>query len=102
MERYNRYQGNTGRVQRLNNDVPVRPRPSQPPAPPAKLPEKQRPLPAQRGGQPGIMEQLGKLLPRSLGQLETEDIILLLILYLLYRESGDSELLIIMGAMFLL
>ena len=96
MERYNRYQGNTGRVQRLNNDVPVRPRPSQPPAPPAKLPEKQR------GGQPGIMEQLGKLLPGSLGQLETEDIILLLILYLLYRESGDSELLIIMGAMFLL
>jgi len=48
------------------------------------------------------MEQLGKLLPGSLGQLETEDIILLLILYLLYRESGDSELLIIMGAMFLL
>ena len=29
-------------------------------------------------------------------------IILLLILYLMYRESGDSELLIIMGAMFLL
>ena len=40
--------------------------------------------------------------PKSFGELETEDIILLLILYLMYRESGDSELLIIMGAMFLL
>ena len=45
---------------------------------------------------------LADLLPKSFGKLETEDIILLLILYLLYRESGDSELLIIMGAMFLL
>ena len=38
----------------------------------------------------------------DLSKLETEDIILLLILYLLYRESGDEELLIMMGAMFLL
>ena len=45
---------------------------------------------------------LADLLPKSFGELETEDIILLLILYLMYRESGDSELLIIMGAMFLL
>jgi len=49
----------------------------------------------------GIMQKLGKLLPASL-ELETEDLILMLILYLMYRESGDSELLIIMGAMFLL
>lgn len=45
---------------------------------------------------------LSGILPESLSELETEDIILLLILYLMYRESGDSELLIIMGAMFLL
>jgi hypothetical protein len=45
---------------------------------------------------------LGKVLPERIGELETEDIILLLILYLMYRESGDSELLIIMGGMFLL
>ena len=50
----------------------------------------------------GGLENLGKLLPERIGELETEDIILLLILYLMYRESGDSELLIIMGAMFLL
>ena len=31
--------------------------------------------------------------------LETEDLLLLLILYLMYRESGEKELLIMMGAM---
>lgn len=56
---------------------------------------KPKPLPLLGGS-------LSELLPKSLGQLETEDIILLLILYLMYRESGDKELLIIMGAMFLL
>ena len=34
--------------------------------------------------------------------LETQDLLLILILYLMYRESGDKELLIIMGAMYLL
>ena len=41
-------------------------------------------------------------LPQKLGDLETEDLLLILILYLMYRESGDKELLIIMGAMYLL
>jgi hypothetical protein len=49
-----------------------------------------------------LLGELGKALPERIGELETEDIILLLILYLMYRESGDSELLIIMGGMFLL
>ncbi len=31
--------------------------------------------------------------------LDTDDLLLLLILYLLYRESGDLEMLILMGAM---
>ena len=42
------------------------------------------------------------VLPGLSDGLETEDLLLLLILYLLYRESGDTELLVIMGAMFLL
>ena len=50
----------------------------------------------------GGLESLSRVLPERIGELETEDIILLLILYLMYRESGDSDLLIIMGAMFLL
>ncbi|MEI3101482.1 MAG: hypothetical protein V8T45_06725 [Oscillospiraceae bacterium] len=48
------------------------------------------------------LEELGKALPERIGELETEDVIILLILYLMYRESGDSKLLVIMGAMFLL
>ena len=54
------------------------------------------------GGLLNGLGDIGRLLPDKIGELETDDIILLLILYLLYRESGDSELLIIMGAMFLL
>lgn len=56
----------------------------------------------------GILDKLSGLIPggtsplNQLARLETEDIILLLILYLMYRESGDSELLMIMGAMFLM
>ncbi len=34
--------------------------------------------------------------------LETDDLILAMILYLMYRESHDEELLYIMAAMFLL
>ena len=85
MASYNRYQGNTGRVTRVDERRAERP----PDAP------KPRQLPLLGGS-------LADLLPKSFGELETEDIILLLILYLMYRESGDSELLIIMGAMFLL
>ena len=45
---------------------------------------------------------LSRLIPEKLGELETEDLLLILILYLMYRESGDKDLLIIMGAMYLL
>ena len=91
----NRYQGNTGKVVRVE-EKSAKERHLPPPQPP---PEPiHRPPPAKL---PGLVEQLGRLLPSKL-ELETEDLILLLILYLMYRESGDSELLIIMGAMFLL
>ena len=100
---YNRYQGNSGHMVRVDDRGPAQipaPAKSQVPAvihggqPPRPRPGPQR--------QPGLMEQLGHMLPNNLGELETEDIILLLILYLMYRESGDSELLMIMGGMFLL
>ena len=95
MASYNRYQGNTGRVTRVDERRAERP-PEEPPRQyrPPDAP-KPRTLPLLGGS-------LADLLPKSFGELETEDIILLLILYLMYRESGDSELLIIMGAMFLL
>lgn len=51
----------------------------------------------------GLQEKMGGLLSQVLSDgLETEDLILMLILYLMYKESGDTELLIILGAMFLL
>ena len=33
--------------------------------------------------------------------LETDDLMMALILYLMYRESGDKDLLVMPGAMFL-
>ena len=33
--------------------------------------------------------------------LETDDLLLALVLYLMYRESGDKDLLILLGAMLL-
>ncbi len=44
------------------------------------------------GGLDGILARLDP------GRLETEDLLVLAILWLLYRESGDRELLIAMGA----
>ena len=139
---YNRYQGNTGRVQRVDDravSIPVRQphaEAGQSPAPPQSRsrtePQRggsqpgqgqqtqgagantQRPAPrpvsapgpgAQRPAGPlsGLSGELGRLLGRlSPMNLETDDLILAMILYLMYRESHDEELLYIMAAMFLL
>lgn len=109
----NRYQGNSGRLthypepERPRMPAPQKPGPSTPQRPAAPMPQRPRPVqtkPAQSATQGllGGLGSLGRALPERIGELETEDIILLLILYLMYRESGDSDLLIIMGAMFLL
>ena len=100
----NRYQGNSGRVERFPESGEERRAP-----PRAQIPRRQPPPPVRLkppepapGGLLNGLGDIGRLLPDKIGELETDDIILLLILYLMYRESGDSELLIIMGAMFLL
>lgn len=90
---YKRYQGNSGEVRRVEE----RPAPPRMPRPPAAPP----PRPQPPGGA-GLLGTLGKLLPGLGEELETEDLLLLLILYLMYRETGDSDLLIVMGGMFLL
>ena len=87
---YNRYQGNSGQVERVP-DTPraeFRPRPSMPPA------AKQKPPPGTTGG--GLQQLLQKF---SLADLESEDLLLILVLYLLYRECGDKELLFSLGGM---
>lgn len=127
---YNLYQGNTGKVQRIDDSRRSQPRQGNggqsrqnSPGhghqgggmnPPRREPERpggnrgnpqprqsgQNAVRRQNGG--GLMEKLSGLLNIGGQEFETEDLILLMILYLMYRESGDSELLIIMGAMFLL
>lgn len=88
---YNRYRGNGSRPERMEDHPSVKsPTPCRPPLPPPSS------KPPKRSGL--IPEKLTK----SLASLETEDLLLILILYLMYRESGDKELLIIMGAMYLL
>ena len=120
---YNRYQGNTGRVLRVS-DEPVSPAVGQ-----AALPGRggavsvgfgraaagadntaSRPLPGPPPGSirppgplSGLSGELGRLLGRlSPMKLETDDLLLMMVLYLMYRESHDEELLFIMAAMFLL
>ena len=83
----NRYEGNTGRVVRLMEAGDRLPPPPFPPPPPP------------RPGPPRA-DPLSRLFS-GLGELESGDLLMLLILFLLYRESGDTELLLIMAAAFL-
>ena len=88
---YNRYRGNGSRPERMEDHPSAKsPTPCRPPFPPpsAKPPKRSALIP--------------ETLTKSLASSETEDLLLILILYLMYRESGDKELLIIMGAMYLL
>ncbi len=89
-----RYDASTGRVSGVPESVAVTPvAPVMPPPPP---PPRPRPAPPPSFG--GLLP--GRLLS-GLGELDSEDYLLLLILWLLYRESGDLELLVIMAAMYL-
>ena len=72
---------------------------SRPPAPPETGPRQEggapRPPAGPAHGLQGILKKI-----EAVG-LETDDLILALILYLMYRESGDRDLLIMLGAMLL-
>lgn len=97
---YNRYQGNTGRVERVPDFEPPGlqgdPLPGRPAAPPTG--ERRPPSPLS-----GLSGEFGRLLHRlSPGKLETEDFLLIVILYLLYRDSGDEEFLYAIGGLLLL
>lgn len=86
----NRYFGNTGRREFFPEPEPV--------PPPKENPPRQK---ISRGG--GLPFDVSSLLRRlSPDRLEQEDLLLLLVLWLLYRESGDREMLIALGAFLLL
>ncbi len=89
---YKRYQGNSGRMEWVGDPPAPQPVPLPPPPPLTHTP----PGPPREGGFAAL---LSRFLPEGRVELEQEDLLLLLILYLLYRESGDKELLLMMGAM---
>ncbi len=91
MAAYNLYRGNGSRAERIDD------RRDRPPQQPHPQKPQHRPLTPPLGKLPILGD-----LPKKLSELETEDLLLILILYLMYRESGDRELLIVMGAMYLL
>ena len=109
---YNRYDGNTGRFVRIPEPEPParrqQPALRNPPPPPERSRAKYGPPPARGGGLDSLFPEnisglLSKLVPGALREgLELEDLLLMLILYLMYRESGDKELLIVLGAMLFL
>lgn len=101
-----RYDGNTGRYIHVPDEV-IR----------ARRPEGQAELPVQRdepaserSGKQKAMpppNQLGSGLQNILSNIfaqgfEVEDLLLFAVLFLMYQETKDKELLIIMGGMFLL
>ena len=106
----NHYQGNSGQVVRREEYRQERK------AGPTVSAGEKSPVSAEKPGSPklrqnmagrgknGLLEQLNQFLPgiKRGPEPETEDWILLLILYLMYRESGDKELLIILGVMLFL
>ena len=96
---YNRYNGSTGERARMEGPPPENVRSEPPPhgdAPERPAPQSEKtppsPLLSLRSGLDGIFERLD---PK---RLETEDLLVLAILWLLYRESGDWEMLIALGA----
>lgn len=124
---YNRYDGNTGKVTRMpdhnqgqnqmnnpyqnqnprnnQNPTPIR-RLNPDNAPIRKTPPvhtepktENKPLTSFAGIGKGLSGLISKV---NLQNMETEDIILMLMLYLMYRDSKDMELLVIMGCMLFL
>ena len=80
----NRYRG--GRRERVEFDSP--------PSPPSPLPaaDEKVPPPKTPGRRFDVLQRLDP------SRLETEDLLILAILWLLYRESGETEMLVAIGA----
>ena len=58
--------------------------------------------PAGNGGRRPLSFDLGALLKKTeIAGMETDDLLMALVLYLMYRESGDTDLLIMLGVMLL-
>lgn len=106
MTLYNRYNARTGSYLSVPEpgDAPRTERRSPPTPEPRPRPPAAEPPPARRQAQPSLSALLGALggrLNGRLGGLDTEDMLLLAVVYLMYRESGDRQLLIVLAALLL-
>lgn len=91
-----RYDGNTGRYIHIPDAGNPQLKPNAAPPPPPPNPQK---TPPPKGFGSGIQGFLNNIFAQG---FDTEDLLLFAVLFLMYKESGDKELLIIMGGMFLL
>ena len=83
------YSGAYGRREDRHPPAPAGETPARPDRGPRKQPE-------------GLSGAVGALMKKLESvNMETDDLIMALILYLMYRESGDKDLLIMLGAMLL-
>ena len=97
----NHYNAQSGQ-RRYRPETETAPPQKSSPLPPQE-PEKPAAPPPKAKTPPGPLRELGRGLDGILSRLdpsrlETEDLLVLAVLWLLYRESGDKELLIAMGA----
>ena len=100
-----RYDGNTGRYIHIPDEViasqrmqPHRPMPEgETRTLPPNRPQKATPPPNRFGS--GLQNIFSDIFARG---FEVEDLLLFAVLFLMYQETKDKELLIIMGGMFLL
>lgn len=97
---YNRYiRGSDGGYTRVAQPDP--PPHSTPPPPPG--PDMPPPPPPPPPGRAPEMDLLNRLLARlHLGDLDSGDLLTLLLLFLLFREGADEELLIALGLLLIL
>jgi len=96
-----RYDGNTGRYIYIPDERPAPPPPmptAEGEAEPVRQPmQNKMPPPNQFGS--GLQKLLSNIFSQG---FQVEDLLLFAVLFLMYQETKDKELLIIMGGMFLL
>ena len=93
---YNRYIRNDDGVYARQPQQEPEPKPQEVPQPP---PSRQEPPPKPGGTVPMLSGILDKL---HLGDIDIGDLLLLLLLFHLFREDGDEELLIAIGLLLIL
>lgn len=65
------------------------------------MPEREHTQPERREQPRGMFDLSGILKKIEAAGMETDDLLMALILFLMYRESGDIDLLILLGVMLL-